>query len=93
MKSQNDLFHGDENTTDKPRKYLVTMSEVVQYEVEVEAMDEEEAQIKAHNELVDSYELENYSTRLTGFQTDSVKPISDSPQQNYNYSLNYGGTD
>ena len=46
MKSQNDKYHGDEHITDKPEKLIVRMSEVVTYEVEVEAMDDEEAIMK-----------------------------------------------
>lgn len=93
MKSQNDLFHGDENTTDKPKKYNVVLHQVVTYEVEVEAMDEDQASIDAHNLLVDSYDLEQYESRLSWFEVDDVKEIDDAPPPNYNYSLNYGGTD
>ena len=61
MKSQNDMYHGDEHTTDKPEKFIVRMSEVVTYEVEVEAMDDEEAIHEAVDKLVDDYNgLHNY---------------------------------
>jgi len=74
MKSSNDLWHGDEHLTDKPKKYVVRMSEVVTYEVEVEAFDEEEAQELAIEELVADYNG-TYVIDQTGFQTDLVHEI------------------
>ena len=76
MKSSNDLWHGDEHLTDKPKKYVVRMSEVVTYEVEVEAFDEEEAQELAIEELVADYNG-TYVIDQTGFQTDRVDIIQD----------------
>jgi len=74
MKSSNDLWHGDEHLTDKPKKYVVRMSEVVTYEVEVEAFDEEEAQELAIEELVADYNG-TYVIDQTGFQTDLVHKV------------------
>ena len=76
MKSSNDLWHGDEHLTDKPKKYVVRMSEVVTYEVEVEAFDEEEAQELAIEELVADYNG-TYVIDQSGFQTDRVDIIQD----------------
>jgi len=92
MKSQNDLFHGDENTTDKPKKYMVKLSEVIHYEVEVEAFDEDEADSIAWEKVAEDYNG-TYVSNQTGFQTDKVELIDDTPEPDYNYSLNYGGTD
>ena len=83
MKSSNDLYHGDEHITDRPQRYVVRMSEVVSYEVEVEAFDEEEAQELAIQELVDDYNG-TYVIDQTGFQTDRVDIIQD---------IKVGGTD
>ena len=83
MKSSNDLWHGDEHLTDKPKKYVVRMSEVVTYEVEVEAFDEEEAQELAIEELVADYNG-TYVIDQSGFQTDRVDIIQD---------IKIGGTD
>ena len=83
MKSQNDLYHGDEHITDKPQRYVVRMSEVVSYEVEVEAMDDEEAIHEAVDKLVDDYNG-TYIVDQTGFQTDRVDIIQD---------IKVGGTD
>lgn len=83
MKSSNDLYHGDEHITDRPQRYVVRMSEVVSYEVEVEAFDEEEAQELAIQELVDDYNG-TYVVDQTGFQTDRVDIIQD---------IKVGGTD
>jgi hypothetical protein len=88
MKSSNDIYHGDEHLTDKPITYIVRMSEVVTYEIEVEAFDKEEAQELAQSKLVDDYNG-TYIIDQTGFQTDSVYKVE--PKQNYNYS--YGGTE
>jgi hypothetical protein len=93
MKSQNDIFHGDENTTDKPKKYNVVLHRVVTYEVEIEAMDEDQASIDAHNLLVDTYDLEQYEARLSWFEVDDVEEVHEAPPQNYNYTYGYGGTD
>lgn len=83
MKSSNDLWHGDEHLTDKPKKYVVRMSEVVSYEVEVEAFDEEEAMNLAYEELSEDT---NGSLIIdqTGFQTDSVHEVE---------PIKIGGTD
>ena len=75
MKSSNDLWHGDEHLTDKPKKYVVRMSEVVSYEVEIDAFDEDEAMNEAYNTLVDTYDLDSYIIDQTGFQTDSVHEV------------------
>ena len=75
MKSSNDLWHGDEHLTDKPKKYVVRMSEVVTYEVEIDAFDEDEAMNEAYNTLVDTYDLDSYIIDQTGFQTDSVHEV------------------
>lgn len=84
MKSSNDLWHGDEHLTDKPKKYVVRMSEVVSYEVEIDAFDEDEAMNEAYNTLVDTYDLDSYVVDQTGYQTDSVREIPD---------VKVGGTD
>jgi hypothetical protein len=84
MKSQNDIYHGDEHITDKPEKFIVRMSEVVTYEVEVEAMDDEEAIHEAVDKLVDDYNGQ-YVIDQTGFQTDRVERVQE--PLNYNYRL------
>jgi hypothetical protein len=84
MKSSNDLWHGDEHLTDKPKKYVVRMSEVVTYEVEIDAFDEDEAMNEAYNTLVDTYDLDSYIIDQTGFQTDSVHEVE---------SVKVGGTE
>ena len=84
MNSQNDKYHGDEHLTDKPEKFIVRMSEVVTYEVEVEAMDEEEAEELAVSKLADDYNG-TYVIDQTGFQTDRVERVKD--PLNYNYTL------
>ena len=83
MKSSNDLWHGDEHLTDKPKKYVVRMSEVVSYEVEVEAMDEDEAMDLAYEELSDDING-SFIIDQSGFQTDSVHEIE---------PIKVGGTD
>ena len=88
MKSSNDIYHGDEHLTDKPEKFIVRMSEVVTYEVEVEAMDEEEAEDLAICKLSNDYNG-TYVIDQTGFQTDRVERVQE--PQNYNYS--YGGSE
>jgi hypothetical protein len=88
MKSSNDIYHGDEHLTDKPQKYKVRMSEVVSYEVEVEAFDEDEACDLAYQELNDDISG-NCIVDQTGFQTDSIQKVTE--PQNYNYS--YGGSE
>ena len=88
MKSSNDLWHGDEHLTDKPKKYVVRMSEMVSYEVEVEAFDEEEAMNLAYEKLINGGDG-TYIVDQTGFQTDSVRRIRE--PQNYNYR--YGGSE
>ena len=84
MKSQNDIYHGDEHIMDKPEKFIVRMSEVVTYEVEVEAMDDEEAIHEAVDKLVDDYNG-IYVIDQTGFQTDRVERVQE--PLNYNYRL------
>ena len=86
MKSQNDKYHGDEHITDKPEKFIVRMSEVVTYEVEVEAMDEEEAEDLAICKLSKD-DNGTYVIDQSGFQTDRVERVQE--PQNYNYT--YGG--
>ena len=84
MKSQNDLYHGDEHLTDTPQKYLIRASELVYYEVEVEAYSEEEAYDLAVEEITkDGINVERiYDT--DSFQFDSIKEIED---------IKVGGTD
>ena len=89
MKSSNDIYHGDEHLTDKPQKYRVRMSEVVYYEVEVEAIDKEEAEDLATATIAKNDSNEEYIYDTHDFQTDSISVIEE--QQNYNYS--YGGTE
>lgn len=84
MKSQNDMYHGDEHITDKPEKFIVRMSEVVTYEIEVEAFGEEEAEEAAVQKLADDYNG-TYVIDQTGFQTDRVERVQD--PLNYNYRL------
>lgn len=83
MKSSNDIYHGDEHLTDKPKKYVVRMSEVVSYEVEVEAFDEEEAMNLAYEELSDDING-SFIVDQTGFQTDSIHEVE---------PIKIGGTD
>ena len=84
MKSQNDIYHGDEHITDKPEKFIVRMSEVVTYEIEVEAFGEEEAEEAAVQKLADDYNGQ-YVIDQTSFQTDRVERVQD--PLNYNYRL------
>jgi hypothetical protein len=84
MKSQNDKYHGDEHITDKPEKFIVRMSEVVTYEIEVEAMYEDEAVDLAVQKLADDYNG-TYVIDQTGFQTDRVERVQE--PLNYNYTL------
>lgn len=84
MKSQNDIYHGDEHITDKPEKFIVRMSEVVTYEIEVEAFGEEEAEEAAVQKLADDYNG-TYVIDQTGFQTDRVERLQE--PLNYNYTL------
>jgi len=84
MKSQNDIYHGDEHITDKPEKFVVRMSEVVSYEVEVEAFDEDEAFDLAYEKLSNGGDG-TYIVDQTGFQTDSIQRVKE--PQNYNYRL------
>ena len=84
MKSQNDIYHGDEHITDKPEKFVVRMSEVVSYEVEVEAFDEDEAFNLAYEKLSNGGDG-TYIVDQTGFQTDSIQRVKE--PQNYNYRL------
>ena len=74
MKSSNDLWHGDEHLTDTPKKYVVRMSEVVSYEVEVEAFDREEAMDLAYEELSDDING-SFIIDQSGFQTDSIHEV------------------
>ena len=83
MRSQNDIYHGDEHLTDKPQKYVVRLSEVIFYEVEVEAFDEDEAIDLAWDKLSDDYNG-TYVVDQTGFQVDRVDVIED---------IKVGGTD
>lgn len=72
MKSQNDIYHGDEHLTDKPQKYLVECSETVYYEVEVEAFSEEDAKEKAyHIEIGKDEQITDYAN----FQIDNVVEV------------------
>ena len=78
------MYHGDEHITDKPEKFIVRMSEVVTYEIEVEAFGEEEAEEAAVQKLADDYNG-TYVIDQTGFQTDRVERVQD--PLNYNYRL------
>lgn len=86
MKSQNDMYHGDEHITDKPQKYLVEASETVYYEVEIEAMSKEEAFEKAYQIELGT---EDHIVDHKGFQVDNIAEVED--ERDYNFS--YGGTD
>lgn len=83
FKSSNDLYHGDEHLTDKPKTFVVRMSEVVTYEVEVEAIDDEEAIHEAVDKLADDYNG-TYVIDQTGFQCDRVDEVQ---------PIKVGGTD
>ena len=82
MKSQNDIYHGDEHLTDKPQKYLVEASEIVYYEVEIEAMSEEEARKKAYEIELG---LDDHIVNHANFQVDNIAEVED--EHNYNYTL------
>ena len=84
MKSSNDLWHGDEHLTDKTKKYIVRCSEVITYEVEVEAMDEEEAHDLAIDELRDTIDIGNYMIDSSSFQVDLIHEVE---------PIKVGGTD
>jgi len=86
MKSSNDIYHGDEHLTDKPLTFVVNCSEVITYEIEVEAMNEEEASDLAQDllNLSSQHPKENYIVDQSGFQVDLVKVVRE--PQNYNYS-------
>jgi hypothetical protein len=60
------------------------MSEVVTYEIEVEAFGEEEAEEAAVQKLADDYNG-TYVIDQTGFQTDRVERVQE--PLNYNYTL------
>lgn len=83
MKSSNDLYHGDEHLTDKPKTYLVKLSEVIHYEVEVEAFDKDEADELAWEKVSEDYNG-TYVSDQTGFQTDGVYEVE---------PIKVGGTD
>ena len=82
MKSQNDIYHGDEHLTDKPQKYLVEASETIYYEVEIEAMSKEEAYEKAYEIEVGT---EDQIVDYQNFQVDNIAEVED--EHNYNYTL------
>jgi ribosomal protein L20A (L18A) len=82
MKSQNDIYHGDEHITDKPQKYLVEASEVVYYEVEIEAMSMEEAFEKAYEIELGT---EEHIVDHKNFQVDNIAEVED--EHDYNYTL------
>ena len=82
MKSQNDIYHGDEHLTDKPQKYLIQASETVYYEVEIEAMSIEEAYEKAYEiELGTEDQIVDYKN----FQVDNIAEVEN--EHDYNYRL------
>lgn len=82
MEMNNDKYHGDEHITDKPQKYLVEASEVVHYQIEVEAMSKDEAYELAFKQPID----ENTPiTKSEGFQIDNVAEVED--ELDYNYRL------
>ena len=85
MEMNNDKYHGDEHITDKPFRYVVKASEVVHYEVEVDAYSEDEAYDLAMDEITkDGLNVERiYDT--SSFQLDSIKEKL--PDWNYNYTL------
>ena len=84
MKSSNDLWHGDEHLTDKPKKYVVRCSETVTYEVEVDAYDDDEAELMAHEILGETVDVGNYIIDSSSFQTDSINEVN---------PIKIGGTD
>ena len=84
MKSSNDLWHGDEHLTDKPKKYVVRCSETVTYEVEVDAYDDDEAELMAHEILGYTVEVGKHIIDSSGFQTDSINEVE---------PIKVGGTD
>lgn len=92
MKSQNDKYHGDEHITDKPQKYVVRLSEVIHYEVEVEAFDRDEADELAWEKVSEDYNG-TYIVDQTGMQTDRVDEVDGDGERDYNYTINYGGTE
>ena len=84
MKSQNDMYHGDEHISTEPEKYIVRMSEVITYEVEVEAFDDEEAIHNAVDKLSADYNG-TYVIDQTGYQCDRVTVAE--PERNYNFRI------
>lgn len=82
MKSQNDIYHGDEHLTDKPQKYLIQASETVYYEVEIEAMSIEEAYEKAYEIEVGT---EDQIVDYKNFQVDNIAEVEN--EHDYNYRL------
>ena len=60
----------------KNKKYKVIMSELIHYEVEVDAIDEDEACDKAYDVINEDTTNEYIiNTNLSGFQTDSVREV------------------
>lgn len=84
MKSQNDMYHGDEHISTEPQKYIVRMSEVVTYEVEVMAFDEEEAIEEATHKVAHDYN-NYYLIDQSGYQCDKVTVAE--PERNYNFRI------
>ena len=85
MKSSNDIYHGDEHITDKPFRYIVKASEVVHYEVEVEAYSEDEAYDLAIDEMTQNGINVETIKDSSSFQIDSIREKL--PDWNYNYRL------
>lgn len=73
MKSSNDIYHGDEHLVEGKSKWIITATEIVKYEVEVEAESEDEALELAYKEFSESPEL--CEVDRYDFQTDDIKEI------------------
>lgn len=73
MKSSNDIYHGDEHLVEGKSKWVITATEVVEYEVEVEAESEDEAMDLAMQELCESPDL--CEVNRHGFETTSIKEL------------------
>ena len=70
MKSSNDIYHGDEHLVEGKSTWRIVATEIVKYEVEVEAESEDEALDKAYQEFkdnADAHEVDRYD-----FVTDDV---------------------
>lgn len=70
MKSSNDIYHGDEHITDKPKQYVIQCTEIVDYEVYVDAFDENEAHAKAIEMVTE--QPDNFEVTRHSFQIDKI---------------------